>query len=111
MKIACIGGGPAGLYFALLMKKRNRAHQVTADDEREVDGRAEHSRPDVGVHRVHGGGEHVHQDVGRAGAGRGQLAVPDDVGGTELPDVRGTHRVPCCHRGPAQGAPGRRIDR
>jgi anthraniloyl-CoA monooxygenase len=29
MKITCIGGGPAGLYSALLMKKRNRAHQVT----------------------------------------------------------------------------------
>jgi anthraniloyl-CoA monooxygenase len=29
MRIACIGGGPAGLYFALLMKKQNPAHEVT----------------------------------------------------------------------------------
>jgi anthraniloyl-CoA monooxygenase len=29
MKIVCIGGGPAGLYFGLLMKKLNPAHQVT----------------------------------------------------------------------------------
>ena len=29
MKIVCIGGGPAGLYFALLMKMRNPAHDVT----------------------------------------------------------------------------------
>jgi len=28
MKIICIGGGPAGLYFALLMKKQNPAHQI-----------------------------------------------------------------------------------
>jgi anthraniloyl-CoA monooxygenase len=26
MNILCIGGGPAGLYFALLMKQRNPAH-------------------------------------------------------------------------------------
>jgi len=29
MKIVCIGGGPAGLYFALLMKRLNPAHDIT----------------------------------------------------------------------------------
>jgi anthraniloyl-CoA monooxygenase len=29
MKIVCIGGGPAGLYFALLMKQQNPAHDIT----------------------------------------------------------------------------------
>ncbi len=29
MKIVCIGGGPAGLYFGLLMKLRHPGHQIT----------------------------------------------------------------------------------
>jgi anthraniloyl-CoA monooxygenase len=29
MKIVCIGGGPAGLYFGLLMKSRNPSHHIT----------------------------------------------------------------------------------
>ncbi|HWW68363.1 MAG TPA: FAD-dependent monooxygenase, partial [Duganella sp.] len=29
MNIVCIGGGPAGLYFSLLMKKHNPAHRIT----------------------------------------------------------------------------------
>ena len=29
MNIACFGGGPAGLYFAISLKLRNPAHEIT----------------------------------------------------------------------------------
>ena len=29
MKILCLGGGPAGLYFAISMKLRDASHDVT----------------------------------------------------------------------------------
>ncbi len=32
MKIVCIGGGPAGLYFAVSMKRRDPAHDITVID-------------------------------------------------------------------------------
>ncbi|MEZ5065775.1 MAG: bifunctional salicylyl-CoA 5-hydroxylase/oxidoreductase [bacterium] len=37
MKIACVGGGPAGLFFALLMKKRHPDHEVVVYERNRVD--------------------------------------------------------------------------
>jgi anthraniloyl-CoA monooxygenase len=37
MKIACIGGGPAGLYFAILMKKQDATHEVEVFERNHAD--------------------------------------------------------------------------
>jgi anthraniloyl-CoA monooxygenase len=37
MKIACLGGGPAGLYFAISMKLRDPAHDVTVIERNKPD--------------------------------------------------------------------------
>ncbi len=37
MQIACIGGGPAGLYFAILMKAANPAHDITVFERNRPD--------------------------------------------------------------------------
>jgi len=37
MKIACLGGGPAGLYFALSMKLRDPDHEVTVFERNKAD--------------------------------------------------------------------------
>jgi anthraniloyl-CoA monooxygenase len=37
MRIACLGGGPAGLYFAITMKLRDPAHEVTVIERNRAD--------------------------------------------------------------------------
>ncbi len=37
MKIVCIGGGPAGLYFAILMKLRDPAHRISVIERNRAD--------------------------------------------------------------------------
>jgi 2-polyprenyl-6-methoxyphenol hydroxylase-like FAD-dependent oxidoreductase len=34
MRIACVGGGPAGLYFAILMKQSDASHDVVVHERR-----------------------------------------------------------------------------
>ena len=37
MKVVCLGGGPAGLYFSILMKKANPDHDITVIDRNAAD--------------------------------------------------------------------------
>ena len=37
MKIACVGGGPAGLFFAILMKKADPGHDITGSERNRAD--------------------------------------------------------------------------
>ena len=38
MRVACLGGGPAGLYFAICMKLRDPAHEVVVIERNRPDG-------------------------------------------------------------------------
>jgi anthraniloyl-CoA monooxygenase len=37
MKIGCLGGGPAGLYFAISMKLRDTSHDITVFERNKPD--------------------------------------------------------------------------
>src|SRR6202007_483307 len=37
MKIVCLGGGPAGLYFSILMKKADARHDITVIERNRPD--------------------------------------------------------------------------
>ncbi|HZB54316.1 MAG TPA: FAD-dependent oxidoreductase, partial [Reyranella sp.] len=37
MKVAVLGAGPAGLYFAISMKRRNPAHEITVFERNKPD--------------------------------------------------------------------------
>ena len=37
MRIACLGGGPAGLYFAISMKLRDASHHITVIERNRAD--------------------------------------------------------------------------
>src|SRR5439155_739206 len=37
MKVACIGGGPAGLFFTLLLKKADGRHDITVYERNRLD--------------------------------------------------------------------------
>ena len=37
MKVAVLGAGPAGLYFAISMKRRNPAHEITVFERNKSD--------------------------------------------------------------------------
>ena len=37
MRVACIGGGPAGLYFAISMKLRDPSHEVVVFERNRAD--------------------------------------------------------------------------
>src|SRR6266568_6497179 len=37
VKVVCVGGGPAGLYFSLLMKKADPAHDITVVERNRAD--------------------------------------------------------------------------
>ena len=69
MRIVCIGGGPAGLYFGLLMKKQNPAHPVTVIERNQP---LRHVRLGRRVLR-RDDAEHARMGPARRGGDRGRL--------------------------------------
>ena len=37
MRVACLGGGPAGLYFAISLKLRNSDHEISVIERNKAD--------------------------------------------------------------------------
>ena len=82
MRIVCIGGGPAGLYFALLMKKLHPEHRVTV---------VERNRP----YDTFGWGVVFSDATMDSRCGRGTRETADDDRGS--PSITGTTSR-CCSR-------------
>ena len=40
MRIACVGAGPGGLYFSILMKLRDPRHEITVYERSAADEKA-----------------------------------------------------------------------
>ena len=72
MRIVCLGGGPAGLYFSILIKKANPAWEITVVERNRA---GQHVRLGRGVFR---------QDHERLPAGRSGNARSDHAGVSAL---------------------------
>ena len=84
MKVLCLGGGPAGLYFAISMKLRDPAHQVTVLER----NRANDTFGSGVVLSDDALGRMQKNDPISTDASGGQFAYWDDIA-----VVRGTERV------------------
>ena len=98
MRITCIGGGPAGLYFALLMKQQNPAHEVTRD---RAQPRRRHLRLGRGVLRPDAGQRCAQAD---AKTRRADPRVPSTTGTTSTCTSRARTCAPAATASAASAA-------
>ena len=99
MKIVCIGGGPAGLYFSLLMKKHNPSHEIVVVDHHCVMPQTKARGGGVGPRCRHRGAEpvrlrraeEIHQRRVRemAAQARLRLLAPHDARGDDGDEADG----------------------